>query len=195
MLARMSHTALRIIHEEHVALAAMLRSLPLLLSQHRRQGTTPDFALLRAMLLYIDEFPEQRHHRKESGLLFPRLRERSGEAAEVLDRLDREHAHGERAIRDLEHALLGFEIMGEARRDAFEQAVRQYTDFYFQHMALEEQQVLPLAERVLTAADWDELDAAFAANRDPLTGHDPEDGHRELFRRIVHLMPAPLGLG
>jgi len=191
----MSHAALSIIRDEHAALAAMLRSVLLLLSQHRRLGTLPDFAALRAMLFYMDEFPEQRHHRKESELLFPKLRARTAEANHVLDRLDQDHARGERAIRDLEHALLGFEMMGEPRREAFEQAAQQYADFYFQHMSLEEKQVMPLAERALTAQDWAELDEAFAANRDPLTGHQPEDDYRQLFSRIVNALPAPLGLG
>ena len=114
----MTHATTRIILDEHAALAAMLRSIPLLLAQHRRQGSLPDFASLRAMLFYVDEFPEQRHHRKETELLFPMLRARTALAHDVLDRLDADHASGERAIRDLEHALLGFEIMGEARRQS-----------------------------------------------------------------------------
>jgi len=191
----MSHAALRVIHDEHAALSAMMRSILLLLSQHRRQGTLPDFAALRAMLFYMDEFPEQRHHRKESELLFPKLRARTAEADPVLDRLDQDHARGERAIRDLEHALLAFEMMGEPRREAFEQAAQQYADFYFQHMTLEEKHVMPLAEKLLTAQDWAELDEAFAANRDPLTGHEPDDDYRALFSRIVNALPAPLGLG
>lgn len=191
----MSHPTLRIIHDEHAALAAMLRSIQLLLSQHRRQGTLPDFAVMRAMLFYLDEFPEKRHHFKESALLFPKLRARTPEAAAVLDRLDQDHGRGEAAIRELEHALLAFEMMGEARRDAFEQAAQRYLDFYFEHMTLEEKQILPLAERVLTAEDWAELDKAFLANRDPLTGHEPDDEYRALFSRIVNVLPAPLGLG
>jgi len=191
----MLHAALRIIHDEHAALAAMLRSSLLLLAQHRREGTLPDFAALRAMLFYMDEFPEQRHHLKESQLLFPKLRARTAEVNQVIDRLDEDHARGEQAIRDLEHALLGFEMMGESRRAAFEQAAQQYADFYFQHMSLEERQIMPLAEKTLTADDWAELDAAFAANRDPLTGHEPEDDYRALFTRIVNALPAPLGLG
>lgn len=192
----MSHAALRIIHDEHAALAAMLRSLVLLLAEHRRQGTMPDFATLRAMLFYIDEFPEKRHHVKESELLFPKIRQRTRAAArDVLDRLDRDHAGGERAVRDLEHALLGFEIMGESRREAFEQAANAYVDFYLEHLAIEEKLILPLAEKALTEQDWAELDAAFAANRDPLTGHEPEDDYRELFSRIVNAVPAPIGLG
>jgi hemerythrin-like domain-containing protein len=191
----MSHLTLKVIREEHAALAAMLRSIVLLLGQHRNAGTQPDFASLRAMLFYMDEFPEQRHHRKESELLFPKLRARTPLARDMLDRLDEDHARGERSIRDLEHALLAFEMMGEARRAAFESAVQRYVDFYLAHMRLEEEQILPLAQKMLTPQDWAELDEAFASNRDPLTGHPPDDEYRALFSRIVNTVPAPIGLG
>lgn len=107
----MPHATPRIIREEHRALTAMLRSIQLLLTQARREGTPPDFAALRAMLFYIDEFP------------------------------------------------------------------------------------LPLAEQVLTAQDWADLDEAFQANRDPLTGHTPEIDFQALFTLIVNRVPAPIGVG
>jgi len=191
----MPHVTTSIILEEHAALSAMLRSILLLLAQHRRQGSLPDFTALRAMLFYIDEFPEKRHHPKESELLFPKLRARTPVSRELLDRLDEDHARGERKIRDIEHALIGFEMMGESRRNSFEEAVGRYVGFYLTHMELEEREILPLAERVLTAADWTELDEAFTANRDPLTGHEPESDYRALFTRIVNLVPAPFGFG
>jgi hemerythrin-like domain-containing protein len=191
----MQHLAIRIIREEHVALAAMLRSILLLLEQHRGQGTQPDFAALRAMLFYVDEFPEQRHHKKESELLFPKLRARTPMSREILDRLDDDHGRGEHMIRELEHLLLGFEMLGEPRRAAFEQAAQRYVDFYLAHMGIEEREILPLAERALTRQDWADLDEAFDANRDPLTGHEPEADYRALFTRIVNLVPAPIGLG
>ena len=191
----MTHMTTRIIRDEHSALSAMLRSILLLLAEHRRQGTLPDFAALRAMLFYVDEFPEKRHHRKESELLFPKLRARTPISRELLDRLDDDHARGERKIREVEHALLAFEMLGEARRQAFEQAVERYVDFYLAHMALEEREILPLAEKVLTQEDWQDLDEAFSANRDPLTGCEPEPDYGALFTRIVNAVPAPIGLG
>ena len=196
----MGHAMLNVIRQEHSALSAMLRSIGLLLAEHRRRGSLPDFAVLRAMLFYVDEFPEKLHHTKESELLFPTLRQRSAEAADVLDRLDREHAGGERAIREIEHELLGFEMMaetsqGEARRTRFEQAMTKYIDFYLEHMRIEETVVLPLAERVLTDDDWQTLDAAFRKNLDPLAGHEAEEAYRPLFRKILMTLPAPLGLG
>ena len=191
----MRHPALDIIRDEHQALAAMLRSLWLLLQQSRREGRLPDFGVLRAMLFYIDEFPERLHHTKESELLFPLLRERAPELVPVLDRLDGEHAAGERTIRALEHALLAFEVMGEPRREAFEQMADRYINGYLAHMSCEEHDVLPAAAKLLAPADWVDLDAAFAANRDPLTGHPPDEPYRELFGKIVKMTPAPIGLG
>jgi len=191
----MKPLTLTIIREEHSALAAMLRSIPLLLAEHRRHGSLPDFAVLRAMLFYVDEFPERLHHPKESQLLFPKLRARAPTHRETLDMLDHDHARGEYAIRDLEHALLAFEVMGEARRDAFEHAAQEYVSAYLRHMEIEEQQILPLALRVLQPEDWEELDAAFSANRDPLTGHPPEEQYRSLFQKVLAAVPAPIGLG
>ncbi len=191
----MAATALDVIRDEHQALAAMLRSLSMLLAQAKRRGQTPDFALLRAMLLYIDEFPERLHHPKESELLFPALLAKAPELGTVIERLERDHAQGERAIRALEHALLAYEVLGEPRRAAFEDAVQDYTRFYLEHMAVEETQLLPVARRCFSDDDWAALDAAFAANRDPLTGHPPDEVYRPLFRHIVDTAPAPVGLG
>jgi len=191
----MIHATTRIIRQEHAALAAMLRSIVMLLEQHRKKGTLPDFAALRAMLFYVDEFPEKRHHRKETDLLFPKLRARTPMSRELMDRLDSDHAWGERRIRNVEHALLAFEMLGEPRREAFESAVNDYVDFYLNHMALEEREILPLAERVLTDNDWRDLDEAFSQNRDPLTGHVADLEYNALFTRIVNIVPAPIGLG
>lgn len=191
----MTPRTLEIIRDEHQALAAMLRSLSMLLAHARRHGALPDFDVLRAMLFYIDEFPERLHHTKESNLLFPLLRQRAPALTPVLDQLDRDHAQGESAVRELEHALLAFEVMGPQRRDAFEAAALRYIGFYLEHMALEESQVLPAARAHLHAEDWLALDAAFEANRDPLTGHEPADAYRALFHHIAMAAPAPIGLG
>jgi len=191
----MRHSALTVMNDEHQAIAAMLRSLSMLVAQAKRTRATPDFGLLRAMLFYLDEFPERLHHAKETRLLFPCIRVRCPELSSVLDRLDADHARGEVAIRGVERALLAFEILGEPRRDAFEDAVQRYVGAYLHHMAIEESQVLPLARDRLTDADWAELNPAFEANRDPLTGHTPSDEYRALFSRIVAQAPAPIGLG
>jgi hemerythrin-like domain-containing protein len=192
----MRHPALDVIHDEHQALAAMLRSMSLLVAQAHREGHAPDFGVLRAMLFYVDEFPERLHHPKESELLFPRVRERCPELAATLDRLDADHGRGEAAIRELEHALLAYEVLGDSRRQAFADAMERYINGYLSHMAVEETDVLPAARAHLNAADWAALDLAFADNRDPLTGrHEADETFRPLFSKILMSAPAPIGLG
>jgi hemerythrin-like domain-containing protein len=192
----MRHLTMDVIHDEHQALSAMLRSMLLLLTQARREGHAPDFEVLRAMLFYVDEFPERLHHPKETELLFPRLLERAPELAPVIERLDRDHEHGEAAIRTLEHALLAYEVMGEPRRADFEAAAERYVGFYLEHMGIEEKELLPAAQRLFTDADWAALDAAFGENRDPLTGrHEATPDYQPLFHKIVMQAPAPIGLG
>jgi len=195
-----THATIRIIRDEHSALSAVLRSIGLLLTESRRHGIDPDWKVLRAMLFYIDEFPERVHHTKESALLFPLLRERSTTLASVLDRLDRDHEASHRAVLDLEHDVLALEMMSEApnakaRLVDFEAKMHAYIASYLDHMRVEEVEVLPLAEKVLRENDWLELDAAFMQNRDPLTHRQGEDAFRPLFKRILMTLPAPLGLG
>ena len=89
---RVTHLTTQIIRDKHSALSANLQSILSLLSQHRRHGTRPDVFVLRAMLLYVDEISEKRHHRKETELLLPKLQARAPLAGPVLNQLDGEHA-------------------------------------------------------------------------------------------------------
>ena len=178
----------------------MLNSILLLLGDHRRRATLPDFGALRAMLFYVDEFPEKLHHPKESRLLFPKLRGHGARSDAMLDRLDRDHARGEHAIRGIGHALLAFEMMGdsdqrEARRATFETAMTLYVRFYIEHMRIEEAEVFPLAKAVLSADDWAELDAAFLSNGDPLTGGDAVAAYQPLFTKILGTLPGRSAVG
>lgn len=188
--------SLRIIRDEHAALAAMLQSLLWLIRHGPQQDQRQRFFdTVRAMLFYIDEFPERLHHPKESDLLFPRVAKRAPETLPVIARLEQDHMKGEQQVRELQHLLLAWEWLGEERREAFVQACERYLSFYLEHMRLEEQEILPAAQRVLEPTDWQALDAAFAANRDPLTGHAPAPAYERLFQRILEVAPAPIGLG
>jgi hemerythrin-like domain-containing protein len=192
----MSPTSLRTIREEHAALAAVLSSLRLMLDQGPGEAPAAFFDVVRAMLFYIDEFPERQHHPKESQWLFPKLVKCSPEVAEVIAQLESEHEGGEAAVRELQHLLLGWELMGDARRSAFEAAMERYVQFYLEHMRLEETVVLPAALQHLQPEDWAAIDAAFASNIHPLTAEPARDpAYDRLFTRIVMRAPSPIGLG
>jgi hemerythrin-like domain-containing protein len=188
-------TALSVIRDEHRSLTAVLHGLWYLVDEVREGRRQPDFTVLRAMVHYIDTFPEKLHHPKENRYLFARLRQRTNTANAVLDQLEAQHFHGAKLIRDLEQALLHWEMGGQEDFASFAEEVERYVDFHRRHMRQEEQVVLPLAERVLTEEDWREIDAAFAGNADPLIGTDVEKDFERLYRRIVSIAPPPLGFG
>ena len=187
--------AIKIIHDEHRSLAAVLHGMLYLVRQIRERGARPDFALLGAMIYYIDTFPERFHHPKEDQYLFRLLRMRCTEAAPLLGRLQAEHRAGASKIRALEQALARFQQGGTAEFAWFNTAVDDYANFHWDHMRAEEKEVLPLAEKHLTAGDWEAIDAAFTDHSDPLFGAGAEAAYDQLFRRIVNLAPPPIGVG
>lgn len=192
----MRHRSLEIIRDEHSSLAAMLQSMRMLVDRGPVDDRKNFFDVLRAMLFYIDEFPERLHHPKESELLFPRVAKAVPAIGVAVARLDRDHEYTEHAVREIQHLLLGWELLGDARRQTFVDAFDKYVNLYLAHMQLEEQEILPAAEKHLSEADWQLLDAEFEKNCDPLTGkYKPDPVYEQLFTRIVRDAPAPIGLG
>ena len=190
------HSSLNTIRDEHASLAAMLQSMRMMVERGPGDDRRNFFDVVRAMLFYIDEFPERLHHPKESNLLFPKVVKVSPQVMGAVDKLERDHLYSEKAARDLQHLLLSWELLGPMRRQAFEDAFKKYVDFYREHMRLEETVILPEAERCLSDADWQLLDKAFAENADPLTGHyPPTQQYEKLFSLIVTRAPSPIGLG
>ena len=187
--------ALRVIRDEHRSLAAVLHGMRYLVRQIREHEAEPDFELLRSMVFYIDAFPERFHHPKEDAYLFERLRARCTQARPTLDRLQADHVAGAEGIRTLEQALTRYEEGGAGEFAAFAEAVERYADFHWEHMRVEEDEILPLAEKHLTPDDWKQIDEAFLGHTDPMLGAHARSAYHELFRRIVNLAPPPIGVG
>ena len=186
--------ALTIIRDEHRALASVLKGLQYLVDEIRGSRQQPDFALMKAIVAYVEQYPDRLHHPKEDQYLFPALRVRAPAAAKVLDELEEQHRHGPDVIGRVKQALAAYEA-DPGRLEALHLAVEDYAAEQWAHMRKEEQEILPLAESALRPEDWAPIDAAFKSNQDPMVGVDRQKEFRELFRRVVNLMPAPMGLG
>ena len=186
--------AIRIIYDEHRSISAVLSGLKSLVDMARDPGLRPDFAVFRAMIYYIDAFPERMHHPKEDDFLFSRLLQRDPDARLLIEELRGEHVKGAILVRDLEQALLAYEETWPAGLARFGEAVDSYAQFHWNHMRKEEEKLLPLAERALTAEDWVAIESAFAGNEDPIADMREQDFTR-LYQRIVSLAPEPIGLG
>ena len=191
--------AIRIIREEHRTLASVLHGMLYLVHEIGERAAKVDLkvldAMMYAMMYYIDTFPERFHHPKEDRYLFRILRARCAAAGPLIDRLETEHRAGNEKIRALEQALARLHGGGEAEFTNFRTAVEAYAKFHWDHMQAEERELLPLAEKHLTAEDWAEIDTAFERHADPLLGADAGVQYDALFSRIVNLAPPPIGVG
>ena len=115
----MFNSAWNMICDEHRSLAAVVQGLRHLVEECRRDSTTPDFKLLRAIVFYLDEFPQKLHHPKEDAYLFARLMDRTRAADGLIAELREQHASGSRYVEALHATLAAFEANEAKGLDAF----------------------------------------------------------------------------
>jgi hemerythrin-like domain-containing protein len=186
---------LKSLYDDHRSIAAVLHGMKYLVHEQRSTAGAIDLTVFRAMIYYLDVFSERQHHPKEDEFLFPAIRQKTDEANDVIQRLEQEHSMGEKAMRELEQSLVRYEAGGASEYESFAEAVDRYVDHYLGHMRAEEQELMPIARRVLDSEDWARIETAFAGHEDPLAPHAGESDMDKLFQRIVELAPSPIGMG
>jgi hemerythrin-like domain-containing protein len=189
-----THASTRVIQDEHERLSAVMQAMRYFVRATANGANPPGCKVFRAMLLYIVDYPEKMHHPKEEQL-FSLLQQRTDSVNDEIAELRTQHVKGEAMVRELEHKLTQYELDRETAFASFATAVEDYVTFSFDHMRLEEQAVLPAADRFLTEQDWDAVDLSFTANRDPLAGTAYAESFDRLFSLIVNITPAPIGVG
>jgi len=192
---RSRHRAHDIIRNEHRAIGAVIHCFGQILNEVRDQRLDPPFDLFELILRYLAEFSDRFHHPKEEDFLFPALANRDPAAAGVIRELQAQHGAGVRKTAELSEALAAWKADGARHRRRFDAAARDYIAFQWEHMNLEEAEILPAARKQLTPEDWAAIDAAFDGNDDPIFGANPKAAFDGLFRKIVATAPAPWGLG
>jgi hemerythrin-like domain-containing protein len=170
-------------HEEHGYFNRILDRL------HREidlfhTGDPPNYALMLDIISYLREYSDRFHHPREDAA-FARLVKRCPDMELPLARLRREHrviAHAGETLRNRLEAVLDGTIVPLAE---IETAAATYLVYYGNHIAREEEDVLPRAAQALTPEDWDAVRTAVPPGRDPLFGEHPEERYRELRRQIA----------
>lgn len=170
-------------HAEHVNFARLLDLLEKQVAAFH-VGGQPNYDLMLDVVYYLRHYPAQVHHPRED-VAFARLLDRDPKLKSQLDRLMREHheiaAAGETLLAHLDEVVAG----ALEPRSIVEAAAATYLAYYRQHLAAEEQEVIPRAAELLTPQDWAAVAAAVAAGPDPLFGEDVEARYRKLRRQIA----------
>ena len=144
----------------------------------------PNFELMLDVVSYLRYYPDRYHHRREDAA-FARLAEHAPQMKPAIDQLLQEHrviaAAGTELLKYLDQVVDDVVV----ERAKVEAAAATYLVYYRRHLALEERDVVPHAERLLTAQDWEAVVAAVPAGPDPLFGEDFDARYRELRRQIA----------
>ncbi len=187
--------ALAIIAAEHANMLRLSGALDVLGDRLAEAASAEDLHTVALIADYFQSFADRVHHPKESEVLFARVRRRSNEAAEVLERLDREHEIGPSQSARIHALAVGTPPSDRAGVVALIAEIEGFRSRLLEHMRVEEEIAFPLARRALTAEDWREIDAAFAAHVDPFTDAETEGAIVLLKARITQLLPTPEGFG
>ena len=182
-------TTLALWHAEHVNFAKLLNMLDGQIMLFHG-GKSPDYELMLNIMFYMTHYSDVLHHPKED-LVFAKIRDREKSVTSTVDELAAQHARLHEAGRELVRQLDDIVNGTISPREAVEAVAREYVDTLRSHMRLEESEILPLADELLTPRDWKAIHAAIQHLEDPLFGKQPEARYVALHRQISrHAAPA-----
>lgn len=168
--------------EEHAYFRRLLRMLQQELDVFH-SGDAPNYQLMLDIIAYLREYADQYHHPREDEA-FRRVVARRPDRQLPVARLMQEHRVIMRAGEELERLLEEIDADAIVRRAEIEVAAATFLVYYGNHIAKEEEDLLPLAAELLNDRDWQAVRDAAAAGKDPLFGAEPMERFRDLRHRI-----------
>jgi hemerythrin-like domain-containing protein len=141
------HTVFR---REFALLPALVRGVAAG-DQERSQIVADHIGLLDSMLYH--------HHHGEDVHLWPRLLERgSEEIAPIVHVMESQHEGIEKAHDEISAALETWRgAAASEHREALADALDRIVPLLNEHMGMEEEHILPIVEKTITAAEWDRM--------------------------------------
>jgi len=150
----------------------------------------PNYELMLDIVSYLRYFPDRYHHPRED-VAFARLVERDPGTKALTEQMLQDHrvivAAGTELLSYLQQVIEDVVV----ERAKVEAAAATYLVYYRRHLALEDRELVPRAQQLLTPQDWEEVVAALPTGPDPLFGEDSEPRYRELRRQIALAAPEP----
>jgi hemerythrin-like domain-containing protein len=140
------------------------------------------------------------HHSGEDELLFPLLRERAGLDPDLMDRMDVQHAQVNDAVAAVGAELPAWTASADPAVGArMASLIDVVMPTLIDHLAEEEQRLLPVASVTLTQGEWDALgkhgmNAIPVSRRLVILGHITEETNDEERRQFMQVVPAPARL-
>jgi len=174
---------IQILLEEHRNIDKLLLVLEHELEVFDR-SEEPDYEILRAVIEYFQDYPENCHHPKED-VVFDKLKLRDPAAAERIGDAEAEHKIETQRLRRLVEAVEEILAGREFLRQTFHDVVFDFIKHQRQHMDKEERLLFPAAVQRLRPEDWAAIDARLEDRKDPLFNGAVETKFQALQRTIM----------
>src|SRR5512136_1505987 len=158
----MTATATQVMETEHRNIEAVVKALGGV-ALAIEKGLPADVALLEAAVEFFRLYADKLHHGKEEKLFFPLLVKRGVPPQGCpIGGLNHEHEKGRFLVQALSEQTPAYAQGSPGAKDALVQTLRDLVDLYQNHIWKEDAMVFPMADKVLTAADQEELTEKFA---------------------------------
>ena len=180
-------TPIEVLESEHRVIQKMVAGMSVLAEQ-LEGGEPADVALLESIVAFLRTFADRCHHGKEETFLFPALIRRGVPSHGCpIGGLTMEHQKGRVIVGELADAIRGCAAGEAPAREDLIKSLRALVAFYPNHIWKEDYLLFPLAGKVLTPQDQQELMDKFETVEREL-GLDVHEGFdkaaTELERRV-----------
>jgi len=160
--------ALETMRRRQRAMSSTLLAIRTIARKSLRTGTNPDFTQLGRLTGYLERFPEKLHQPAEEQHLFRAIERREPAAARAIARAKRDHSTCRGYLHRVRDALDRWTAGQAAAGGELAIYADDYARFCHLHARIEARDVLSVAAKVLTPADWTAVERAYAQANDPL---------------------------
>ena len=187
-------TPVEVLEAEHRVIQKMVAGMSVLADQ-LEGGEAVDVALLESIVAFLRTFADRCHHGKEETFLFPALIRRGVPSHGCpIGGLTMEHQKGRVMVGELADAIRGYAAGEPPAREDLVKSLRALVAFYPNHIWKEDYLLFPLAGKVLTPEDQQELMNKFETVERELgiEGHEGFDKvATELERKVSGIVSEP----
>jgi hemerythrin-like domain-containing protein len=187
-------SAVEMLEAEHRVIQKMVAGMSVLADQ-LEGGEPVDVSLLESIVAFLRTFADRLHHGKEESFLFPALIRRGVPSQGCpIGGLTMEHQKGRVMVGELADAIRGYAAGEPPARENLVKSLRALVAFYPNHIWKEDYLLYPLAGKVLTPEDQQELMGKFETVEREL-GLDVHEGFdkvaADLERKVSGIVSSP----
>ncbi len=168
------------IHNDHVNMSLLLKILREKIALLEKDERI-DFRLIKTIITYLKSYSDKYHHPMED-VIYDYYINNFDVPSAISDRLPEEHKMLKKMTIELDELLTMILLDAIVPKEQCLKKLSNFVELQSTHMAYEEQQILPLIKKSLSAEDWSKIEQQWQHQEysDPLFGENISEQYRKL---------------